>query len=96
MLIVVGFDCYAKILQCDNSNLPKLPVLLKKLDEWLYEESQEETGCFCVKKSLNVEYLDISVVLRFFNENYPNCNAKVVDEYVAIENINDKLPIISL
>jgi hypothetical protein len=93
MRITVGFDCYAKVLECDNFNILEFPTLLEKLNEWLYEEAE---GCLCVKKSLNVTILDISVVLRFLNENYPSFNARVVEHYVAIENINKELPNINL
>jgi len=93
MRITVGFDCYAKIVECDNLNTLEFPALLEKLNEWLYEEVE---GCLCVKKSLNVTILDISVVLRFLNENYPSFNARVAQEYVAIEDIDTDLPNINL
>ncbi|MDD2376328.1 MAG: hypothetical protein PHD15_02310 [Clostridia bacterium] len=93
MRIIVGFDCYAKIVECDNLNLSQFPELLENFKEWLYVENE---GCLCIKKSLNVEILDISVVLRFLNENYPDFNARVVNDYIVIENIDESLPIIAL
>jgi|GEM_PF-3527590 len=93
MNITVGFDCYAKIIECDNLNISEFSDLLVKFKEWLYEEKD---GCLSVKESLNVEFLDISVVLRFLSENYPDLNARIVNDYVAIENIDETLPIITL
>lgn len=96
MIIAVVFDCSAKLVECDNLDLYEFSDLLKSFNEWLYEESEEDKDCLCVKKSLDVQILDISVVLRFLNENYPNCNAKVINERVAIQDIDQTLPIITL
>ena len=93
MHITVGFDCCAKILECDNLNPLEFSDLLKRFKEWLYEENEDY---LCVKKSLNIDILDISVVLKFLNENYPDFNARIVDDNVAIENIDESLPIITL
>jgi len=93
MIITVGFDCYAKLLECDNLNILEFPALLKKFNEWLYEEVE---NCICIKKSLNIKFLDISVVLMFLNQEYPKFNARVVTEYVAIEDIDEMIPIIAL
>ena len=93
MQITVGFDHSAKIVECDNLTLSEFSELLEKFKVWLYEEKEEY---LCVKESLNIEILDISVVLRFLNENYPEFNARVVNEDVTIQDINESLPIIAL
>lgn len=96
MLITIVFDCYAKIIECNNSNLPEISVLTKEFHEWLYEDSIEDEGCLCVKESLNLEILDVSVVLRFLNENYPECNARVVGQSITVESVDKALPTINL
>ena len=93
MRITVGFDCCAKVVECDNLNISDFPDLLKRFKNWLYEENEDY---LCVKESLNIEVLDISVVLRFLNENYPNFNARIVNDNVAIQDIDESLPIIAL
>lgn len=95
MTITVVFDCFAKLLQCENLKISEFQNLLESFEKWLYEKS-DEGDFLCVKKSLNIEILDISVVIRFLNEIYPDCNAKVINEYVPIEDIDKNSPIIAL
>lgn len=92
MLITVSFASHAKVIEC---NL--LPVnfeeVKKQFEEWLYEEID---NCLYVKESLNIEVLDISVVIRFFEENYPESNVKIVNDNISTNEIAMTSPIIAL
>jgi hypothetical protein len=94
MVIAVVFDCNAKLIECDNLEISMFPKLLTEFTDWLYEDTGE--GYLDVKKSLNIEVLDINVVLRFFKENYPDYNARVINDYVAVEDVGEEMSVIAL
>lgn len=94
MIIAVVFDCYAKLIECDNLDETKFPRLLTDFTDWLYVETEE--GYLDIKESLNIQVLDINVVLRFFEENYPDCNARVISDALDVEDIEDDMSVIAV
>jgi len=94
MIIAVVFDCYAKLIECDNLDITKFPRALTDFTDWLYVETKE--GYLDIKESLNIQVLDITVVLRFFEENYPECNARVVSDSLDVEDIEGDMPVIAI
>lgn len=93
MKITILLGNIAKVIEC-NINKEKFADIAKEFEDWLYEDSGK--GYLQVKTSLNVQILDINVVLRFFNEMYPECSAKVINQQVLMENVDNSLPVIAL
>ena len=62
-----------------------------------YEEKEENGMKYIgIKDSLNIDILDINVVIRFFNEVYPNSNSEIIKERINIDELDLSLPIINL
>ena len=95
MLINVCFDLHASIIECDVND--SIENINNKLENWLYEVKEDNNGRYIqVKESLNIDVLDISVIVRFFSEVYPNSKPKIKVEKTNINKINDNLPTINL
>lgn len=88
MLINICFDLHACIIQCDINDI-SIDEINSKFEKWLYEEKEENGMKYIgIKESLNVNILDINVVIRFFNEVYPNSNPKIIKEKIDIEELD--------
>ena len=96
MVINVCFDLYACIIKCNMYGI-SIEEINSELEKWLYEEKEENGMEYIgIKDSLNIDILDINVVIRFFNEVYPNCNSEIIKERINIDELDLSLPIINL
>lgn len=96
MLINICFDLHACVIKCDINNI-SIDEINSKFEKWLYEEKEENGMKYIgIKDSLNIDILDINVVIRFFNEVYPNSNPKIIKERINIDDLDLSLPIINL
>ena len=88
MLINICFDLHACVIKCDINNI-SIDEINSKFEKWLYEEKEENGIKYIgIKESLNINILDINVVIRFFNEVYPNSNPKIMKEKINIEELD--------
>ena len=88
MLINICFDLHACVIKCDINNI-SIDEINSKFKKWLYEEKEENGIKYIgIKESLNINILDINVVIRFFNEVYPNSNPKIIKEKINIEELD--------
>ncbi len=88
MIINICFDLYGSIIEC-NIEQKEVETIKQKFEEWLYEVKEDDTGKYMgLRDSLNIEFIDTNVVIRFFKEIFPNSNPKIKVAKVDIDELD--------